>query len=74
MMKALSAAIVLAVISLPLAQASSTHGRAPSLKDFRGVYNELGAPSTQSRGIIDNPRFDPSRLGDLDPTFNPPGT
>lgn len=77
MTKTLSAAMLLfTVIAAPLAQASSTHhgGRAHSLNNFRGAYDQLGVPSYESRWNVDNQRFDPSRPGDLDPSFNPAGS
>lgn len=76
MTKTLGAAMLLfTVIAAPLAQASSTHhGRTHSLKDFRAAYDQLGVPSSEGRWNVDNHRFDPSRPGDLDPSFNPSGS
>jgi hypothetical protein len=56
--------------------AASQHHRSKAyfgrdLSDFRGSYNQVNGPAQVTPRVPD--RFDPSRPGSEDPTFNPPG-
>ena len=66
-------ALLISAVAVQMASASPQHrskayfGR--DLSDFRGTYNQVNGPVSITPRVPD--RFDQSRPGTEDPTFNP---
>jgi hypothetical protein len=69
-------ALLISGLAVQMAAASEHHrnkayfGR--DLSNFRGAYNQVNGPIVVAPRVLD--RFDPSRPGGEDPSFNPSGS
>jgi hypothetical protein len=80
MIRTLSAvALVTATLSSPLfaQEEAAPHKPAHALRHYRGSYNQVqepafAAPRASVNGTYFDRSYDPSRIGDHDPDFNPP--
>ena len=81
-MKTLGAvAILAAAISSPVfaqdVDGAPAQKPVHALRHYRSTYNQVQAPgfvAPQTRGWSSERDFDPSRIGDHDPDFNPSGS
>jgi hypothetical protein len=81
MIKTLSAvAILTAVLTSPVFAQDEAAPRKPvhALRHYRGSYNQVQEPvivtprAPVTGSYFDRDSYDPSRIGDRDPNFNPP--
>ena len=80
MIKTLSTvAILTAVLATPVfaQDEAAPHKTAHALRHYRGTYNQVQEPAIVSprapnTGTYFDRSYDPSRIGDHDPNFNPP--
>jgi hypothetical protein len=80
MIKTLStAAILAAVLASPVFAQDEAASRKPvhALRHYRGSYNQVPEPAivtprAPASGTYFDRSYDPSRIGDHDPNFNPP--
>jgi hypothetical protein len=80
MIKTLStAAILTAVLASPVfaQDESASHKPVHALRHYRGSYNQVQEPTiviprAPASGTYFDRSYDPSRIGDHDPNFNPP--
>jgi hypothetical protein len=77
-LKTLSTVMILSAAFATPAFAAANNGRAHHLKNFRGAYNLVTAPSfsqgPKSLGNFGLDGRDPSRVGGRDPSLNPSGS
>jgi nucleoside-specific outer membrane channel protein Tsx len=73
-------AVVTAALSAPaFAQDANVHKPVHALRHYRSSYNQVQAPAfVAPRSAVgtyfDNESYDHSRIGDIDPDFNPSGS
>ena len=80
MIKTLSTvAILTAVFASPVfaQDEAAPHRPAHALRHYRGTYNQVQEPAiviprAPANGSYFDRSYDPSRIGDHDPNFNPP--
>jgi hypothetical protein len=80
MIKTLTTAAIVAALSSPVFAQDQAPPQKPmhALRHYRGTYDQLQepaiiAPRAPTAGsYFDHDSFDPSRIGDHNPNFNPP--
>ena len=81
MIKTLSTVAILTVaLASPVFAQDDAAARKPvhALRHYRGTYNQVPEPAIVSPrapatgSYFDHDSYDPSRIGDHDPNFNPP--